>query len=60
VNATKSYVSEASPYAWTMILGILFIAVVVFLPEGIIGLLRRLVDRFWPDRDRQAQLAKLV
>ena len=39
VEFGKILVSEAWPFVWTMILGALFITVVLFLPEGVVGLL---------------------
>ena len=35
-------ISEEWPFFWTIILGALFITVVLFLPDGIIGLLRNI------------------
>ncbi len=41
VNGAKSYFTQAFPEFWLYFLGALFIAVTLFLPQGIIGLLRR-------------------
>ena len=41
VEFGKILISEAWPFVWTMILGALFITVVLFLPEGIVGLLKK-------------------
>ncbi len=41
VEFGKILISEQWPFVWTMILGLLFIAVVLFLPDGIVGLLRK-------------------
>jgi len=42
VNGAKSWFTQAFPEIWLYFLGALFIAVTLFLPEGIIGLMRRL------------------
>jgi urea transport system permease protein len=41
VNGTKSWFTQAFPEFWLYFLGALFIAVTLFLPNGIVGLLRR-------------------
>jgi urea transport system permease protein len=41
VNGAKSWFTAAFPEFWLYFLGALFIAVTLFLPNGIIGLLRR-------------------
>ena len=41
VNGAKSWFTQAFPEFWLYFLGALFIAVTIFLPRGIIGLLRR-------------------
>ena len=41
VNGAKSWFTVAFPEFWLYFLGLLFIAVTLFLPNGIIGLLRR-------------------
>ena len=46
INAAKTYFTAASPEAWLLILGALFIVVTIFLPKGIIGLF----DRFKKER----------
>ena len=42
VNLAKSWFTVAFPDYWLFFLGFLFIAVTLFLPEGIVGLWRRL------------------
>jgi urea transport system permease protein len=42
VNGAKSWFTVAFPEFWLYFLGALFIAVTLFLPQGIIGLLRKL------------------
>jgi len=41
VNGAKSYFTQAFPEFWLYFLGALFILVTIFLPQGIIGLVRR-------------------
>jgi urea transport system permease protein len=41
VNGAKSYFTQAFPDFWLYFLGALFILVTIFLPQGIIGLVRR-------------------
>jgi urea transport system permease protein len=41
VNGAKSWFTQAFPEFWLYFLGALFIAVTLFLPRGIVGLLRR-------------------
>jgi urea transport system permease protein len=41
VNGAKSWFTQAFPEFWLYFLGALFIAVTLFLPNGLIGLLRR-------------------
>jgi urea transport system permease protein len=41
VNGAKSWFTAAFPEFWLYFLGALFIAVTLFLPDGVVGLLRR-------------------
>jgi urea transport system permease protein len=41
VNGAKSWFTAAFPEYWLFFLGVLFIAVTLFLPNGLIGLLKR-------------------
>jgi urea transport system permease protein len=45
VNGAKSWFTVAFPEFWLYFLGALFIAVTLFLPQGIVGLVRRLGGR---------------
>jgi urea transport system permease protein len=45
VNGAKSWFTVAFPEYWLFFLGALFIAVTLFLPNGIIGLLRRAKEK---------------
>ena len=42
VNGAKSWLTQTFPEFWLYFLGALFIGVTLFLPQGIVGLLRRL------------------
>ena len=50
VNYGKSYFTGALPEAWLYVLGFLFIAVTLFLPKGIVGLIPSLLRRRRPAR----------
>src|SRR6185369_588893 len=41
VNGAKSWLTVAAPEFWLYFLGALFIGVTLFLPEGVMGLLRK-------------------
>lgn len=41
VNGAKSYFTMAVPEYWQLFLGVIFILVTLFLPRGVIGLLRK-------------------
>ena len=41
VNGAKSWLTVVAPEFWLYFLGGLFIAVTLFLPSGVVGLLRR-------------------
>jgi urea transport system permease protein len=45
VNALKSGVSESFPDVWSYFIGVAFVAVVLFMPEGIVGLVRKFARR---------------
>lgn len=45
VNGAKSWLTVAYPEYWLYFLGALFIAVTLFLPDGIVGLVRKLWAR---------------
>ena len=42
VNLAKSWFTVAMPEYWLYVLGCLFIAVTLFMPQGVVGLLRKL------------------
>jgi len=45
VNGAKSWLTVAYPEYWLYFLGALFIAVTLFLPDGIVGLVRKWLGR---------------
>lgn len=45
VNALKSGVSESFPAIWSYFIGLSFVAVVLFMPEGIVGLVKKFTRR---------------
>ena len=45
VNGAKSWLTVAAPEFWLYFLGALFIAVTLFLPNGVVGLMRKLSAR---------------
>ncbi|MDB5876594.1 MAG: urea transporter, permease protein UrtC [Variovorax sp.] len=45
VNGAKSWLTVAYPEYWLYFLGALFIAVTLFLPNGIVGLVRKLLSK---------------
>ena len=55
VNLAKSWFTVAFPEYWLFFLGFLFIAVTLFLPEGVVGLWRRLRRPARPETEPPAQ-----
>jgi urea transport system permease protein len=45
VNALKSGVSESFPDVWSYFIGFAFVGVVLFMPEGLVGLVRKFAQR---------------
>ena len=45
VNGAKSWLTVAAPEYWLYFLGALFIGVTLFLPNGVVGLVKKLVGR---------------
>jgi urea transport system permease protein len=45
VNGAKSWLTVTAPEYWLYVLGALFIVVTLFLPNGIVGLARRILGR---------------
>lgn len=50
VNLAKSYFTVAFPEYWLYFLGFLFVAVTLFIPEGMAGLARRIAQGSWRKR----------
>jgi urea transport system permease protein len=45
VNGAKSWLTVSAPEFWLYFLGALFIAVTLFLPQGVIGFFRTLREK---------------
>ncbi|MEQ1776658.1 MAG: urea ABC transporter permease subunit UrtC, partial [Burkholderiales bacterium] len=45
VNGAKSFFTQAFPEYWLYVLGLLFILVTLFMPQGIVGLLSKFSKR---------------
>lgn len=45
VNGAKSWLTVTAPEFWLYFLGALFIAVTLFLPNGVVGLIKKLKDK---------------
>jgi urea transport system permease protein len=43
VNGIQSYLGDELQQVWMITLGVIFIAVVLFLPRGLIGLVERML-----------------
>ena len=50
VNGAKSWFTQALPEVWLYFLGALFILVTLFLPQGIVGLVRRMRGKVAEER----------
>lgn len=55
VNFAKDEISSALPNAWLYVLGAVFILVVTFLPKGITGLVRDILDRRATPKPQEVQ-----
>lgn len=53
VNGAKSYFTVAYPEVWLLLLGGLFIVVTLFLPDGMLGLFKRITSRFQAKKQTQ-------
>lgn len=52
-NSAKSYLSESYPEFWTIFLGALFLVVVLYLPNGIAGLVEKVKLRFTKKEEKE-------
>lgn len=46
VNALKSGISESFPDVWSYFIGFAFIVIVLFLPDGIVGLVKKVAGKY--------------
>ena len=54
VNGAKSWLTVAAPEFWLYFLGGLFIVVTLFMPQGIVGLVRKLRSAMQPKKEEGA------
>ncbi|MFC0272814.1 urea ABC transporter permease subunit UrtC [Metabacillus herbersteinensis] len=54
-NSAKSFLSEAYPEFWTIFLGGLFLLVVLYLPNGLAGLVQNVQKRFSKKDKKEAE-----
>lgn len=54
-NAAKSYFSESYPEIWSIFLGALFVIIVLFLPQGLVGLLEKFKATRTLKKERRAK-----
>ena len=59
VNSLKSLVSESFPAVWSYFMGFAFIAVVIFMPLGLVGISRQ-IKKFLASRKTSTGAAKVV
>ena len=55
VNGAKSFFTQAFPEYWLFVLGLLFVLVTLFLPQGVMGLLQRRHKAAARPQDRSAE-----
>jgi urea transport system permease protein len=56
VNWLQSTLTTTYPDLWLLVLGSLFVAVVLFVPDGVIGTAQKLLARGWAFRGADARL----
>jgi len=54
VNSLKSMVSESFPAVWSYFIGISFIAVVIFMPYGLAGLLNQIKGKIYAQKAQKS------
>jgi urea transport system permease protein len=58
VNGAKSWLTVVAPEYWLYFLGALFIAVTLFLPDGVVGLVKKWVARMKAPKDAVPELSE--
>ncbi|MDQ0202713.1 urea transport system permease protein [Pectinatus haikarae] len=58
VNGLKSGISESFPEVWSYFLGLTFIAVVIFMPEGLVGIVKKYAGRIAIRREKKDKTAE--
>jgi urea transport system permease protein len=53
-NSAKSFLSETYPEFWTIFLGALFLLVVLYLPNGLVGIVESVKGRFFKKEKKEA------
>jgi urea transport system permease protein len=53
-NSAKSFLSETYPEFWTIFLGGLFLLVVLYLPNGLVGIVESVKGRFFKKEKKEA------
>ena len=56
VNWLQSLLTTHYPDLWLLVLGGLFVAVVLFFPDGVVGTLQKLITRRWPSAEAGVRL----
>jgi urea transport system permease protein len=59
VNWAKTTFSESYPDIWLYFLGLMFVIVVVFLPDGLMGLFKKFQKRWSGLHDKQSNSARV-
>nr|WP_243459615.1 urea ABC transporter permease subunit UrtC [Metabacillus bambusae] len=54
-NSAKSFLSETYPEFWTIFLGGLFLLVVLYLPNGLVGIVEKFKVRFFKKEKKEAE-----
>src|ERR1700704_1841155 len=60
VNGAKSFRTQAFPEVWLYFLGLLFILVTLFLPQGVVGVLGQIRDKLRVRKLARTQPAKVL
>ncbi len=59
IDVTSSYLSGSLPFYWKLLVGILFVVVIVALPQGLMPEVTKIWRRFVPGARRKAEAPKL-